>query len=64
MYVPPEIVGTWRRAVITGLSRKPEWSELSDKLTFLKYAKITNNETEEEKYVVYAHSPLALRQAG
>ena len=63
MSVPTQIVGTCRRAVITGLSRKPEWSELSDKLTFLKYAKITNNETEEEKYVVYAHSPLALRQA-
>jgi len=60
---PTEIVGTCRRAVITGLSMKPEWSELSDKLTFLKYARITDKETQEEKYVVYAHSPLALRQA-
>jgi len=63
MYVPTEIVGTWRRAVITGLSRKPEWSELSDKLTFLKYARITDKETQEEKYVVYAHAHPPLREA-
>ena len=60
---PTEIVGTCRRAVITGLSRKPEWSELSDKLTFLKYARITDEDTQEEKYVVYAHAHPPLREA-
>ena len=56
--------GTCRRAVITGLSRAPEWSELCDKLTFLRYMKV--KATEEKTYVVYAHAhpPLRARQPG
>jgi hypothetical protein len=60
---PTEIVGTCRRAVITGLSRKPEWSEVCGKLTFLKYAGITDKETQQQKYVVYAHAHPPLREA-
>jgi len=60
---PTELLGTCRRAVITGVSSKPEWSQLRDKLSFLKYGAITHCETQEQHYVVYAHAHPPLRKA-
>ncbi len=60
---PTEIVGTFRRAVITGLSRMPEWSELDTKLTFVRFCRKTDKTTQEKKYVVFAHAHPPLRKA-
>jgi len=60
---PTEIVATCRKAVITGVSGAPEWSELCDKLTFVRYAGVTNPETQEQIYAVYAHAHPPLRKA-
>ena len=61
---PTEHFENCRRAVITGLDTKPEWSELRDKLSFLKYAEITDENTQEHKYVVYAHAHPPMRKTG
>jgi len=45
------------------MASKPEWSQLRDKLSFVKYGGITHRETQAQRYVVYAYSPLALRKA-
>jgi len=58
---PTKLVGTCRRAVITRVRSKPEWSQLRDKLTFLKYGVTTSDEG--KYYVVYAHAPEPLRNA-
>jgi len=47
--------------VITKVRSKPEWSQLRDKLTFLKYGVTTSDEG--TYYVVYAHAPEPLRNA-
>jgi hypothetical protein len=62
MNEPTKIIGTCRRVVLRGVPLEPEWSELRGKLTFLKYAKATGEQTQEEKYVVYAHAQEPLRE--
>ena len=59
---PTQIVGTCRRVVLLGVPLKPEWSELRGKLTFLKYAKATCKETQEQSYAVYAYAEQKLRR--
>jgi hypothetical protein len=65
---PTEIVGTCRRAVITGGLCEQVWSELSGKLTFLRYAEMTwyaeatCEATSKRGFVVYAHTSAALRK--
>jgi hypothetical protein len=59
-----EIVGTCRKAVLTGILRKPVWSELSDKVKFLQYAAVTHEETQEQRFVVYAHTKEPERKSG
>ncbi len=61
---PTEIVATCRKAVITGVSGAPEWSELCDKLTFLRYAERWCAATQKGVFVVFAHAQTPLRKAG
>ncbi len=61
---PTEIVATCRKAVITGVSGEPEWSELCDKLTFLRYAERWCEATSKGVFVVFAHAQTPLRKAG
>jgi len=53
-----------RRALIVGLPRKPEWSHMRDKLSFLKYGVVHVKATQEEHYVVYAHAHPPMRRSG
>jgi hypothetical protein len=46
----------FRRAVITGVSCAPEWSDLSSKLKFLRYAETWCDATQKGVFVVYAYA--------
>jgi len=58
---PTNFLGSCRRAVI-GLPRKPEWSEFSGKLTFLRYSVAAVNETQEQHYVLFCYAEQKLRE--
>jgi hypothetical protein len=61
---PTAIVGTCRRVVLTGVPREPVWSELSGKLTFLRYAEATCEVTQKRGFVVYAYAEQKQREVG
>ena len=54
----------FRKAVITGMPCKPEWSELRYKIRVLKYAELTCPTTQKRDFVVYAYAEPGMRKKG
>ena len=53
-----QIAGSFKRCVLTGVRREPAWSELSGKLTFLRYAGESSG-----TFVVYAYGEDKMRES-
>jgi hypothetical protein len=50
------VTDPFRKAVITGLPCKPKWSELSDKIRFLRFVESTDPTTQKQHFMVYAYA--------